>query len=76
MSSWGLISLLIEFGMSPLTLLSKNLSLADPVISCATFELIWNITSFKAVGVRVLGDLLKDLFKLPIALSAKEFDSG
>ena len=62
--------------MSPLMLLNKNLSLADPVISWDTFELIWKITSFRAIGVRVLGDLLKDLFKLPIALSAKEFDSG
>ena len=62
--------------MSPLTLLNKNLSFADPVMSWLIFELIWKITSFNAIGVRVFGDLLKDLFKLPIALSARLFDSG
>ena len=76
MSSWGLTEWLIEFGMSPLTLRNKNLSFADPVIRWLTLEFIWKTISFSATGVRDLGDLLKDLFKLPTALSAKLLDSG
>ena len=65
-----------EFGNNDLMLLFKNLSLALPVISWDTVELILNTTSFKNSLEIPFGDFFKLFLSDPMALSAKEFDCG